>query len=158
MIAIFWLISYLMKVIAEKASWARHLKINRYVFHYFHLLDTSAGGLLVPGDLIHTVVSDSVYVWYLHFLYGVLLKLRFISLRHSSLICLFICRLLSKSQRSLNYLAFISCRSYRSWYSQCVSSLIMQYLFLWSGQSFFSKLSPTLTTKCSSHMVWCNYY
>ena len=46
-----------MKVIVEKASWARHLKINRYVFHYFHLLDTSAGGLLVPGGLIHTGVK-----------------------------------------------------------------------------------------------------
>ena len=38
-------------------------------FYYYHWVDTSAGGLLVPEGIIHTVVSASALTWFIRYIY-----------------------------------------------------------------------------------------
>ena len=43
--------------------------IIRYLrFYYYHWVDTSAGGLLVPEGIIHPVVTVSVLTWFIRYL------------------------------------------------------------------------------------------
>jgi hypothetical protein len=58
----FWV--YLMKVIPE----TRHVHWIWYLrFYYYHLVDTSAGGLLVPEGFIRSVVSAPALTWYIRY-------------------------------------------------------------------------------------------
>ena len=38
-------------------------------FYYYHWVDTSAGGLLVPRSFIHPVVSISALTWVIKYFY-----------------------------------------------------------------------------------------
>ena len=37
-------------------------------FYYYHWVDTSAGGLLVPEGIIRTVVSASALTWFIRYI------------------------------------------------------------------------------------------
>jgi hypothetical protein len=62
-----WMLLYLMKVILPDEgyyNWWRLFKkpvmctkFDIYVFKYYHLVDTSAGGLLGSQGIIHSVIS-----------------------------------------------------------------------------------------------------
>jgi hypothetical protein len=38
-------------------------------FYYYHSVDTSAGGLLVPEDIFRPVVSASALTWFIIYIY-----------------------------------------------------------------------------------------
>jgi len=45
-------------------------KFDIYVFYYYHCADTTAGGLLVPDDIIRQVVKApalTCFIWYIHY-------------------------------------------------------------------------------------------
>jgi hypothetical protein len=57
---------YLMTVIPE----TRHVDLIWYLrFYYYHWVDISAGGLLVPEGIIRPVVSDSTLTWFIRYVY-----------------------------------------------------------------------------------------
>jgi len=43
--------------------------INLRFLHYYHWVDTSAGGLLVLKGIIRPVVSDSALTWFIKYIY-----------------------------------------------------------------------------------------
>jgi hypothetical protein len=43
--------------------------MNSYCFYYYHWVDTSADGLLVPEGIIHPVVSASALTWFIRYIY-----------------------------------------------------------------------------------------
>jgi hypothetical protein len=55
-----------MRVITEtrRALWIWYLR-----FYYYHWIDTSAGGLLVPEGIISPVVSVSALTWFIRYNY-----------------------------------------------------------------------------------------
>jgi len=55
-----------MKVIAE----TRRAHLIWYLrFCYYYLVDTSAGGLLAPKDMIRSVVIASALIWFIRYMY-----------------------------------------------------------------------------------------
>ena len=58
--------TYLMKVIPEtrRAYYIWYLR-----FYYYHWVDTSTGGLLVPGGITRPVGSVSALIWFIRYVY-----------------------------------------------------------------------------------------
>jgi hypothetical protein len=46
-----------------------HTKCIYLRFNYYHWVDTSAGGLLVPGSIIRPVVSGLALTWFTKYIY-----------------------------------------------------------------------------------------
>jgi hypothetical protein len=46
-----------------------HTKFDICIFHYYHWVDTSAGGLLVPEAIIHPVANASALTWFIRYIY-----------------------------------------------------------------------------------------
>jgi len=44
-------------------------RVERTKFDNYHWVDTSDGGLLVPEEIIHPVVSVSVLTWFIRYIY-----------------------------------------------------------------------------------------
>ena len=42
---------------------------NIYALYYYHWVDTSVGGLLVPEDMIRPVVNVSAMAWFIRYIY-----------------------------------------------------------------------------------------
>ena len=106
-----------------------HTKFDIYNLYYYHWVDTSAGGQLVPEGIIHQVVSVLTLTWFIRFFYywnfqflkiliiiktEVLLPLAWVTLANFgySVYALWF----SSSQRPLNYLAFQSFNFERTWW------------------------------------------
>ena len=81
-----WSRAYLMKVNPEKRFMRSKIGIYVTLFYYYHWVDTTAGGLLVPEGIIRPVVGASVLttISKIHFVtnsllinFEILLKLRY---------------------------------------------------------------------------------
>jgi len=49
-----------------------HTKLDIYVFYYYHWVDTSAGGLLVPNGIIHPLYGNFRLTGFITYTYCVL--------------------------------------------------------------------------------------